>query len=68
MASFTNSFLPEGNYGIAAGTSTGNASGPLVGGNKKTNEKFQYKGGNYKVYVGPRGGKYIMHKGSKVYI
>jgi hypothetical protein len=62
-------FLPQGNYGIAAGTSTGNASGPLAGGkNKQTKEKFTYKGGNYIVHTGPRGGRYINHKGSKVYI
>ena len=38
--------------------------------NKKTKkqESVKYMGGNYKVYTGPRGGKYIMHKGSKVYI
>ena len=38
--------------------------------NKKTKkqETVKYMGGNYKVYTGPRGGKYIMHKGSKVYI
>ena len=137
------SLLPQGNYGIAAGTVTGNASGSLIGGgnknknnnnrnnknknnnknnknennknnknggtyfgppgphfggnyiptihanldmtansmtvagghkknqNKQTNkieEKHEYKGGNYTVHVGPRGGKYIMHKGSKIYI
>ena len=40
------------------------------GNNKKTKkqESVKYMGGNYKVYTGPRGGKYIMHKGSKVYI
>jgi len=27
-----------------------------------------YKGGNYKVQIGPRGGKYITHMGRKVYI
>ena len=38
--------------------------------NKKTKkqETVKYMGGNYKVYTGPRGGKYIMHNKSKVYI
>jgi len=31
-------------------------------------ETFNFKGGNYTVHTGPRGGKYINHKGSKVYI
>jgi len=133
------SLLPQGNYGIAAGTTTGNASGALVGGknnknnnknnndknggtyfgppgpifggkknqksggdyiptvhagldmtansmtvvggrkknqdknkdnnkNKKTDQKHMYQGGNYDVHIGQRGGKYIMHKGNKVYI
>jgi hypothetical protein len=44
--------------------------GEKVGGNKKkSNQKnVKYMGGNYKVHIGPRGGEYIMHKGSKVYI
>jgi hypothetical protein len=35
---------------------------------KKTNEKYEFKGGNYPVHIGPKGGRYIMHNGSKVYI
>ena len=44
--------------------------GEKVGGNKKkSNQKnVKYMGGNYKVHIGPRGGEYIMHKGSKVYV
>ena len=44
--------------------------GEKEGGNKKkSNQKnVKYMGGNYKVHVGPRGGEYIMHKGSKVYV
>jgi hypothetical protein len=37
------------------------------GGNNKE-EKITFEGGNYLVKTGPRGGKYIMHKGSKVYL
>jgi len=49
----------------------------LTGGKKNKNnnnqnggakETFNFKGGNYTVHTGPRGGKYINHKGSKVYI
>jgi hypothetical protein len=44
--------------------------GEKIGGNKKkSNQKnVKYMGGNYKVHIGPRGGEYIMHKGSKVYV
>ena len=44
--------------------------GEKVGGNKKkSNQKnVKYMGGNYKVHIGPRGGEYIMYKGSKVYV
>jgi hypothetical protein len=44
--------------------------GEKVGGNKKkSNQKnVKYMGGNYKAHIGPRGGEYIMHKGSKVYV
>ena len=28
----------------------------------------EFNGGNYKVHTGPRGGKYIMHSGKKVYL
>ena len=31
-------------------------------------QRIEYKGGNYLVKLGPRGGKYIMHKGEKVYL
>lgn len=44
--------------------------GTKTGGNKKKSkeETVKYLGGNYKVYTGPRGGKYIMHQKNKVYI
>jgi hypothetical protein len=36
--------------------------------NTKKEETVKYLGGNYKVHTGPRGGKYIIHQKSKVYI
>jgi hypothetical protein len=35
---------------------------------KKEAEYIQMNGGNYRVYVGPRGGKYINVGGKKRYI
>jgi hypothetical protein len=38
-----------------------------LGGNNN-NQTVKYNGGNYKVQIGPRGGKFITHLGRKVYL
>ena len=45
-----------------------NMNGGKKNQDKKTNQTHEYKGGNYPVHIGPKGGRYIMHKGSKIYI
>jgi len=54
--------------GAAFGNMMVGAETATMAGGKKTDEKVLYKGGNYTVHKGPRGGKYINHKGQKVYI
>ena len=39
---------------------------PFVGGKKK-NERVRYRGRSYAMRVGPRGGRYVVVNGKKVY-